>query len=210
MKTLALSGLIFAMLSLCGLGDRLKQLQGDAGNSGNTSSNQSKTSNGSAAEKPVITPAQQSIIDGGEEVKWDAQGISWKLPKGWKKMDVKKESFNYSSPDLAFLLVNISVMPDSFPMESSLTAYYDQALQQLKNGKYESVRMLEIDGIKGVEFTEAMPETKDDPRRHQWIAYRSYLGQNQQLNVMVSTKGTNFEKHNDDFPAILYSMKATK
>ena len=55
-----------------------------------------------------------------------------------------------------------------------------------------------------------MPEDKDDPRRHQWIAYRTYLGQKQQLNVMTSTKGTNFEKHSDDFPAILYSMKAVK
>ncbi|MEO6051037.1 MAG: hypothetical protein ABIP78_06865 [Pyrinomonadaceae bacterium] len=125
-------------------------------------------------------------------------------------MDVKKESFNYSSPDNAFLLVNISLMPDSFPMDVSLKAYYDQALQQLKNGKYESVKIVEIDGITGVEFTEAPPEGKDDPRRHQWIAYRTYLGQRQQLNVMTSTKGSNFAKHSDDFPAILYSMKATK
>lgn len=70
--------------------------------------------------------------------------------------------------------------------------------------------MVEIDGIAGVEFTEAPPEGKDDPRRHQWIAYRKYLGQTQQLNVMTSTKGTNFNKHTDTFTAILYSMKAVK
>jgi hypothetical protein len=125
-------------------------------------------------------------------------------------MDVKKETFNYQSPDNAFLLVNISALGDSFPMETSLTAYYDQAMQQLKNGKYESVKMVSIDGLPGVEFTEAPPEGKDDPRRHQWIGYRKYLGQVQQLNVMTSTKGTNFSKHGDDFAAILYSMKATK
>ena len=101
-------------------------------------------------------------------------------------------------------------MPDSFPMDASLKAYFDQALQQLKNGKYESVKMVEIDGISGVEFVESMPEDKAGARRHQWIAYRTYLGQKQQLNVMTSTKGTNFEKHADDFPAILYSMKAVK
>ncbi len=95
-------------------------------------------------------------------------------------------------------------------MDISLKAYYDQAMQQLKNGKYESVKMVDIDGIQGVEFTEAPPEGKDDPRRHQWIAYRRYLGQVQQLNVMTSTKGSNFDKHKDDFPAILYSMKAGK
>lgn len=92
----------------------------------------------------------------------------------------------------------------------SLKAYYDQAMQQLKNGKYESVKMVKIDGLSGVEFTEAPPEGKDDPRRHQWIGYRKYLGQTQQLNVMTSTKGTNFNKHTDTFTAVLYSMKATK
>jgi hypothetical protein len=157
-----------------------------------------------------MTAAQQAIADGATETKWDDQGLSWRLPAGWKKMDVKKESFNYQSPDNAFLLVNISVMPDAFPMETSLKAYHEQALQQLKNGKYESVKLVEIDGIPGVEFSEAMPEGKSDPRRHQWIGYRTYLGQKQQLNVMTSTKGTNFAKHGDNFTAILYSMKAVK
>lgn len=148
---------------------------------------------------------QQAVIDGGTETKWDDQGLSWKLPSGWKKMTATKDSFNYSSPDDAFLLVNISTLGDSFPMEISLKAYYEQAMAQLKNGKYESVAdPVEIDGIPGVEFVEAPPAGKDNPRRHQWIAYRKYLGSVQQLNVMTSTKGSNFAKHEDDFPAILY------
>ena len=163
-----------------------------------------------ADEKPKISSTQQSIIDGGTETKWDDQGLSWKLPSGWKKMEVKKEMFNYQSLDNAFLLVNISVMPDSFPMDVSQNAYYEQAMQQLKNGKYESVKMVEIDGITGVEFTEAAPEEKDGIRRHQWIAYRTYLGQKQMLNVMTTTKASNFTTHQDDFAAILYSMKAVK
>ena len=202
-------GLIFFALSFCGLTDKLKQLSGGT-NSNSASSNSPSTSSTTGAEKPTLTGAQQAIQDGSTETKWDDQGISWKLPPGWKKMDVKKEQFNYSSSDNAFLLVNISALGDSFPMDVSLKAYYDQAMQQLKNGKYESVRMLEIDGVPGVEFTEAPPEGKDDPRRHQWIGYRRYLGQVQQLNVMTSTKGANFDKHKDDFPAILYSMKVTK
>ena len=158
-----------------------------------------------------VTPGSlDAIQDGSTETKWDDQGISWKLPSDWKKMDVKKEQFNYTSSDNAFLLVNISALGDSFPMDVSLKAYYDQAMQQLKSGKYESVRMLEIDGIPGVEFTEAPPGGQDDVRRHQWIAYRRYLGQVQQLNVMTSTRGSNFDKHKDDFAAIIYSMKATK
>ncbi|MBK7392971.1 MAG: hypothetical protein IPI64_06650 [Chloracidobacterium sp.] len=214
MKSILTLGMITFALTFCGLGDKLKGLTGSGGSNTNTTttgSNSSSTSSSSStAEKAKPNAAQQAIIDGGTETKWDDQGLAWKLPSGWKKMDVKKESFNYSSPDNAFLLVNISVLGDNFPADVSLKAYYDQAMQQLKNGKYESVKMVEIDGIQGVEFTEAPPEGKDDPRRHQWIAYRKYLGQTQQLNVMTSTKGTNFNKHTDDFTAILYSMKAVK
>ena len=207
MKAILMIGAMFFAFSFCGLQEKLKQMQSGA-NSNSTSSNSAKTSG--SAEKAKPTAAQQAIIDGGTETKWDEQGLSWKLPSGWKKMDVKKETFNYQSPDNAFLLVNISSMSDDFPMDASLKAYYDQAMQQLKQGKYEDVKMVEIDGVPGVEFTEAPPEDKDGIRRHQWIGYRSYLGQKQQLNVMTSTSGTKFEKHRDDFTAILYSLKATK
>lgn len=213
MKSLLTLGLISFALTFCGLQERLKGLGGNStGNSNtvSTGSNSSSSSSSASAEKAKPTAAQQAIIDGGTETKWDDQGLSWKLPAGWKKMTTSKESFNYSSPDNAFLLVNISTLGDNFPMDVSLKAYYDKAMEQLKNGKYESVKMVEIDGITGVEFTEAPPEGKDDPRRHQWIAYRRYLGQVQQLNVMTSTRAANFDKHSDDFPAILYSMKATK
>ena len=178
--------------------------------SSSTPSSSSNTSSSSWAEKPKITSEQQAIIDASTETKWDDQGLSWKLPAGWKKMDVSKESFNYQAPDNAVLLVNISDLGDSFPMDISLKAYYDQAMQQLRNGKYESVKIIELDGLSGVEFTEAPPPGKDDARRHQWIGYRRYLGQVQQLNVMTSTRAANFAKHLDDFSAILYSMRANK
>jgi len=211
MKSVLSLGVMLFALSFCNLGDKLKQLSGSADSNTNSPGNSGpKTAATGDAEKPKLTAAQQTISDSAAEIKWNEQGISWKLPSGWKKMDVKKETFNYQSPDNAFLLVNISMMGDDFPMDSSRTAYYDQALQQLKQGKYESVRYLEIDGVKGVEWVETPPEDKDGPRRHQWIGYRNYLGQNQMLNVMLSTKGTNFEKHRDDFPAIMYSMKIPK
>lgn len=207
MKAILTIGAIFFLFSFCGLTEKLKQIQTGSSNS---SSNSSKNAGTTGTEKAKLTSSQQAIVDSGTEVKWDDQGISWKLPAGWKKMDVKKETFNYQSPDNAFLLVNISLLSDDFPIDASMKAYYDQAMQQLKNGKYESVKMVEIDGIPGVEFTEAPPEDKSGVRRHQWIAYRKYLGQTQQLNVMTSTVGTNFERHRDDFQAILYSGKFTK
>lgn len=213
MNSLLSVGFLIFVLSFCGLGDRIKQMQGSSNEPSSSASNKAakSTSGGdTAGETPDLTPAQQAIADRAVETKWDQQGITWKMPAGWKKMDIKKETFNFQSPDNAFLLVNISLMNDDFPMDASRTAFYDQAMQQLKQGKYEKVRYLDIDGVPGVEWTEAPPEDKTGPRRHQWIGYRKYLGQNQMLNVMLSTVGTNFEKHREEFVAIMYSTKIPK
>lgn len=210
MNSFLATGALALALAFCGIGDRIKQMTGGAdSNSSSNSSSTSKTSTGGSFEKPTLSSAQQSIADSAQETAWTDQGITWKLPAAWKKK-VEKETFNYSGPDNAALLVNIASMSPDFPVDSSITAYYDQAVQQMKTGKYERVRYLEIDGIKGVEWVEAPPEGKDDPRRHQWIGYRSYLGQTQMLNVMTAVRADNFSKHSDTFPAILYSMKATK
>ena len=212
MKILLTLGFALFAMTFCGLSERLKGLTGSGGasNSTNTASNSGPTGSGPAAEKPTLTTSQQAIQDAASETKWDDQGLSWKLPSGWKKMDVGKETFNYNSPENAALLVNISSLAQDFPVDISLKSYYDQAVQQMRNGKYETVRMLELDGIKGVEWLEAPPEGKDAPRRHQWIGYRSYLGQTQMLNVMTTSRANNFPKHADQLAAILYSMKTTK
>ena len=201
--------LMFA-LTFCGIGERLRQVGSSNSNTSTSNTGTKSTSSDSGAEKPSLTSAQQAIQDSATEVKWPEQGISWKLPAGWPKMDVKKESFNYGSPADGFLIASISTMPDSFPSDISINATYDQALEQLKQGKYESVRWLDLDGIKGVEWVEAAPEEKDGIRRHQWIGFRKYQGQNQQLNIILSTNGEKFNKQEDAFAAILYSMKIPK
>lgn len=204
-------GVLATVLAFCGIGDRFKQMSGgDTGGGGTSNSSGTGTDSSSSAEKPSLTSAQQAIQDGATETQWDAQGISFKLPAGFAKMDVKKESFNYGSPATGFLIASISVMPDSFPADVSIKATYDSALEQLKQGKYKNVRWLEIDGVKGVEWVEAPPEEKDGIRRHQWIAFRKYQGQNQQLNIILSTDQTKFDKQADTFAAILYSLKAAK
>lgn len=214
MKFLFSLGVLAFVFSFCNLSERISKLRDE--NSSNQSpavnspADSKNSSSDTRVEKPELTSMQETVINSGEQVLWEQQGITFTVPKGWKKMDVKKETFNYGSPDNAFLIGTISVMPDNFPSETSLNATYESSLQQLKNGKYENARFLEIDGIKGVEFVEAPPEEKDSPRRHQWIAFRNYQGQNQQLNIMVSTKGSNFARHKDNFPAILYSMKIDK
>lgn len=212
MKSILTLGLISFALTFCGLSEKLKGLSGSSSNTAsNTATAPSKSSGSdSTVEKAAPSGAQQAIIDAGADAKWDDQNISWKLPPSWKKMSATKQMFNYGSPDNAFLIATISNLPDTVPAEVSLKGTYESSLEMLKQGKYEKVRWVEIDGVKGVEWWEAMPEGKDDPRRHQWIAFRNYQGQNQQLNIMLSTKGTNFDKHRDDFAAAMYSMKIGK
>ena len=215
MKFFVSVGLFIFALSFCNLGERLSKLRGDSSSNQNSSANTSVNSSTTkakdeAVDKPELSGVQQDILNSGQEIKWTEQGITFTLPKNWKKMNVGKTSLNYGSPDLAFLIATVSPMPADFPADISLKANYESAFGQLQNGKHENARYLEIDGIKGVEFTETMPEEKSNPRRHQWIAFRTYLGQNQMLNIMTSTKGNNFEKHRDDFAAILYSMKIDK
>jgi len=202
MKSVLAIGMIVLSLTFC---SRFKDLKGDHSNNSNRSS--SSSSSGVKVERPEPTAAQTASIANGSAVKWDQQGISWTLPMGWTSMDVKKETFNYQSGDGAFLLVNISVMSDDFPTEASLDAYYKGKADDLKNGKVEEFRMLEIDGVKGVQWRESMPEGKTDPRRLQWIAYRKYGGQVQMVNVMLSTEGGKFADHQDQFYGILYSTK---
>jgi hypothetical protein len=216
MKSLLAFGVLFFALSFCGLTDRItKQINESTETSDSTTkpdgdTDKTTSDDGGGVEKATLSPAQESILDGGSDAKWDDQGISFTVPGGWNKMDVKKTSFNYGSPKTGFLIGSISVMPASFPSDTSLNAMHTQALEQLKNGKYENVRWLEIDGIKGVETVEAMPEEKSSPRRHQWQGYRTYLGQNQMVNIIISTSGDKFDSKKDTFAAILYSMKMTK
>src|SRR5688500_17226866 len=98
MKLVLSSGILVLALSFCNLYDVLKSAAPDPPSS--TSSNsQGSTSSTGTAEKPALTPAQQSITEAAVDVKWDAQGIAWRLPPNWKKMSVMKESLNYGSPD---------------------------------------------------------------------------------------------------------------
>src|SRR5215210_8021184 len=52
---------------------------------------------GEAVEKPVPSAAQLAALEGGQEVKWDQQGMSWTLPAGWKKQTVETKMFVWTT-----------------------------------------------------------------------------------------------------------------
>jgi len=202
--------LIFALafaVSLCNLSSKLKPRNSNAPGSG---SNESSDSGGRVAERAEPTAAQQAALSGGQEIKWDPQGMSWTVPAKWTQTSQESKMLVWRSPggsDAASLDVNISTMDEKFPTEDSIKAYYDQAKSRAKNGEVDEVKWLEIDGVKGVEFREANPEKPDGFRRLQWMAYRKFAGQVQFVNVMLATDGKDFQRHQDAMYGILYSTK---
>lgn len=142
MKTLALLGAIAFALSFCSFTNKLtEKLKGSsttqnsrADSATSSAANSSTISNDEKVEKPRLSSEQMTITANGKETRWDDQGMSWTLPNNWRKMDQSRLTFNYASPNQAFLLVNISPMAQDFPAEISLKANYDGALTRLKNG----------------------------------------------------------------------------
>ena len=192
-------------LSLCNLSERLHK-------SSNSSGSGSSGAGGATAERAQPTAAQTAAIAGGKEAKWDRQGMSWTVPAQWTEGENESKSFMWRSPggaDAASLIVSISPMPEDFPTESSLEAYYDSARSRAKNGEVDEVKWVEIDGLKGVQFREANPEKPDDHRRLHWLTYRKYLGQVQGVNIMLATQGADFARHQDAMYGVLYSTKIT-
>lgn len=216
MKTIISIGLFFFALSFCNLAERFTGKSGANTNATTTQTNSSSspsntTSSGDGmAEKYTLSPEQANILKDAKEVKWDEQGMSWTLPAGWKKTTSSPTTFMCSSPQGTFLIVNVSPMSADFPNDVSIKANYDGSVTRQKNGELEKLRYLELDGVRGIEFLETEYQGKTSPRRHQWIGFRQYAGQNQMLNVMLSTDGAKFDKHRDTFAAIMSSTKITR
>lgn len=201
-KVLALFAMVFVVVA-CNLTNKLKSNS----NSSNSGSTGSGSSGGDEVEKPQPTAAQQAILANSQGVTWDQQGISWMMPPNWKKIDVRTESFSYSGSG-AFLTVAISVMPQMESLvDTSIKAMYEAAKTQQKIGKYDEVKWLELDGVRGVEFRESKQEMTGDIRRLEWQGYRKFGGNTQLVTMILSSDSGNFPKHEDELYAIMYSTK---
>jgi hypothetical protein len=205
MKHLAILLVLGFALSLCNLTKRLRDAtKSDSGGSSTTS-----TSDGSTVERPAPTAGQIAALAGGQNITWDKQGMSWSVPPTWKMETDETKMLVWSSPGpgAAFLNVSISPMSEDFPTDISINAFYDGEKTRSKNGEVDELKWLEIDGLKGVQFRESTPEHPDGIRRLQWLAYRKYAGQVQMINLMLSSEGKDFARHQDTMYGILYSTK---
>jgi hypothetical protein len=207
MKHIPLLLVIGFALSLCNLSNRFKSGKSKAPGSGTTAST---AGGGTEAVPAEPTAAQTAALAGGQEVKWNQQGMTFTLPPKWTEASNESKELVWRSPggsDAASLIVSISPMDESFPTDASINAYYDGARTRAKNGEVDELKWVEIDGVKGVQFRESNPEKPDGFRRLQWLAYRKFAGQVQFVNVMLATDGKNFPRHEDALYGILYSTK---
>ena len=195
------------VVAACNLTSKLKNTNSANSNSSSTSSRGGSKLGNDPVEKANPTAAQTAAIANGQDVKWDQQGITWRLPASWKTETVRNEMFS-SGGGGAFLSVNVSVMPQMENLqEVSIKAMYDGAKTQQKIGKYDQVRWLELDGLRGVGFRESTQEMPGDIRRLEWQAYRTYAGSTQLVTMILSSNSGDFAKHEDELYGILYSVK---
>jgi hypothetical protein len=209
MKHLPMIVILGFAISLCNLSSKLKQ----ATNSNSSPTSTGPTSSGGSGgsvENASPTAAQTAALAGGQEVKWDAQGMTFTVPPKWTESTSETKQLVWRSPggfDAASLIVSISPMADDFPADTSINAFYIGAQTRMKQGEVDEVRWLMIDGVKGVQFREAKPEKDDGIRRLQWMAYRKYAGQLQLVNLMLATDGKDFARHQDAMYGVMYSTK---
>lgn len=205
MKQIPLLIFIGFVFTFCGLGSKFRNVSKSSEPGKSSSSN-----SGGDVERARPTAAQTAALEGGQSIKWDQQGMSWTVPPSWKETTNESKSFAWRSPggsDAANLIVSISPMDEGFPTDISIKAFYDDAKTRAKNGEVDELKWMEIDGLKGYQFRESNPDKPDDFRRLQWLAYRKYAGQVQLVNVMLSSNGRGFTKHQDTMYGVLYSMK---
>jgi hypothetical protein len=210
MKQIPLLLFIAFSLSLCNLTERFTGKKTENANTGGSSSSSKSGGAGNEkVEKPNPTAAQQTALNGGQETKWDQQGLTWTLPANWRKVSVEKLSFGYGTPP-TFMNASISPMSDDFPTDSSFNAYYQGFQARMKNGELDELKWLEIDGVKGILFRESNPDRPDDIRRLQWMTYRKYAGQTQLVNIILSSNAKTFPSVQDTLYAVLYSTKIVR
>jgi len=194
------------IVAACNLSNRFKTSNNSNSSTSPSSSSDKSVTGGEPVEKPNPTAAQTAAIANGQEVKWDQQGITWTVPANWKKQDVRNETLSYAGGG-AFLSANISTMDSSFPTDVSIKAMSEGAKTEKKNGKYDEVKWLALDDLRGLEFRQSKQERPDDIRRLEWQGYRTYAGQTQLVPMILSTNDTNFPKRVDELYGILSSTK---
>src|SRR5262245_42134296 len=95
MKQLPVILLLGFAVSLCNLTNKLKS--GSNTNAPGSKSAGSSASNG-PVEHPATTAGQASALAGGQEVKWNPQGMTFTVPPKWTESENESKTLVWRSP----------------------------------------------------------------------------------------------------------------
>lgn len=144
-----------------------------------------------AVERPAPTPAQQAALASGKPLVWPEQGLVWTVPADWQESESDGELS--ATGAAGGLTASATPVPAAIATDSGLAAIYEEAINQQRMGNYTGVRVLDLDGLRGVAFQEG--------GRVHWQAYTQTDEQPRLLNVIVTGADT------DTTLAVLYSTR---
>ena len=166
-------------------------------------------SNSPVFETPKLTDAQKESIAKGKKLEWKINGLSWEIPQDMKRSLERDSILTYRSPSSVTLVASAIRSENEEQIKSMFQKNLDSAVKNEKNNLIEQFRYMEINGIKGFEYIERVPN-RDGWRRHQLIALRVFNGQAQFISVFCGAKAGDFDKYKDLCAAILYSMTTVR
>lgn len=165
---------------------------------------------GAEVERAAPTEAQRAALEGGTPVAWDGYGLAWTVPAGWRERASGPGELVWADEaGAASLSASATPMPESLAAGAGLNAIYQEAVDRRRDGMYTEVRLLELDGLRGVTFLEGPPADAAAGRSVHWQAYRSGDGRAELVNLVLSAPAATFADSADTLYAILYSTRVS-
>jgi biopolymer transport protein ExbD len=145
------------------------------------------------------------LITSEQEAAWKEQGLSFTLPSGWSRIELETpmpDTMNWKGQQGARLLIDVLSGRETSSPDSELQTEYERRLYQQKQGKFDEVRYLTLDGVKGL-----LRRSTDKERVSlHWDTFRKHEGKFQYLNVYLSVPTYSFKQRESELYGILYSI----
>lgn len=145
------------------------------------------------------------LITSEQEAAWQEQGLSLTLSAGWSRNELDTpmpDTMNWKGPQGARLLVDVLNGREISSPDNELQTEYERRLYLQKQGKFDEVRYLTLDGVKGL-----LRRSADEERvTLHWDTFRKHQGKFQYLNVYLSVPTNSFKQRQSELYGILYSI----
>jgi biopolymer transport protein ExbD len=147
---------------------------------------------------------------GGQAISWGDQNISLTVPNGWRKDEwpgQTSETFRLKGAEEASLTIDLGTeIEATFSPEAQLKNAYENLLEAQKEGRYDEVRFLDVDGVNGL-----LTRSIDDQRGTlSWMAFRRRSTKLQYISIHLSSSRASFNIRRDELYNILSSIKLSQ